>query len=126
LKQQRAEGAAIRTPMTLLVVDDEVSVRRVVRRALEPIGYTCHEAGTVGSALDLLAAHAVDLMIVDAGVLDRDGLRPLIAVRRAPVLVVSGAMRELGGDLPVRVEFLGKPFTLRALQSAVERLIAAV
>ena len=46
--------------VTILVVDDEESLRRLVTRIIEPIGYTCFQAGCGKDALTILEKEPVD------------------------------------------------------------------
>ena len=52
-------------PAQILVVEDEVSIRDMLRFALERHGYTIRSAGTVTEARQLMASQSVDIAIVD-------------------------------------------------------------
>lgn len=76
----------------ILVVDDEVAIRRLLRAALERAAYRVKEAATGREALDVVASHYPALVLLDLGLPDRDGLEliPLILKRsHASILVVS-------------------------------------
>jgi two-component system KDP operon response regulator KdpE len=120
----------------LLVVDDEPQIRRLLRAALERSGYEVVVAEDARQALSLLGIERPDLVLLDLGLPDRDGLEllPLIRARsQAKVLVVSAreaieekvAALDLGAD-----DFVTKPFDTDELLARVrvalrQRLAAA-
>ncbi len=106
---------------TVLVVDDEPAIRRLLRNTLDRAGYAILEAGTARDALHLVASAHPDAVLLDLGLPDRDGLGliPLIRAQGdAVVLVVSArdavdekvAALDLGAD-----DFVGKPFDTEEL-----------
>ncbi len=133
----RVERASERVGMvrgagTLLVVEDEASVREGAARALRQCGYRVLEAGSAAEAERALAGSAapVDLAIVDlllpGGVTGPDLAAALRA--RAPamrVLFTSGYDPEGGHARPVPAgeAFLQKPFTAGGLSIAVARAL---
>ncbi|MDR6788425.1 two-component system KDP operon response regulator KdpE [Sphingomonas sp. BE138] len=101
-------------PATVLVVDDDVAIRRLLRNTLERAGYAVVEAMNAQAAL--AAAGACDAVLLDLGLPDRDGLSLIPLLRRAGdtvVLVVSAreataekvAALDLGAD-----DYVTKPF----------------
>jgi PAS domain S-box-containing protein len=117
---------------TILVVEDERSVRRLVRRFLEGAGHTVHEVDNGEEALEWLGEGAeVDVILTDVIMPRMGGAQLLRAVREAwpgtPVIVMSGYTgRELRAHDGVRDAdaFLAKPFNrsdlLRAIQTALD------
>ncbi len=76
----------------VLVVDDEPQIRRALRVALRANGYEVEEAPTGEAALDVLSSQAVDLVVLDLGLPDMDGIevcRQLREWSRVPVIVLS-------------------------------------
>ncbi|MGH7497827.1 MAG: response regulator, partial [Gemmatimonadales bacterium] len=57
-------------PQTLLVIDDEPQIRRVVRNAFKDGGTRILEAATGAAGIDLAAAERPDLIILDLGLPD--------------------------------------------------------
>ncbi|MEP6621396.1 MAG: PAS domain S-box protein [bacterium] len=115
----------------ILLVEDEASVRRVARRALELHGYTIVDAGDGASALTLLESHDIDLLLTD--VMMPGMLGPQVAeevLRRrpgTPVLFMSGHSDEIvrGGLLDPATPFLAKPFTPKQLALKVREALDA-
>ena len=81
----------------VLVVDDEPQIRRFLRLGLSGHGYGVLEAATAEAALRIAVAEQPELVILDLGLPDREGLEVLAALRewsRVPVLVLSVRDRE--------------------------------
>ena len=79
-------------PSRVLVIDDEPQIRRFLRIALQAQGYTTVEASGVAEGLARSADSSPDLIILDLGLPDGDGLDLLTELRgwsRVPVLVLS-------------------------------------
>ena len=76
----------------VLVVEDDRSLRRALAMNLTARGYAVLEAGTGTAALDLVANDAPDVMVLDLGLPDLDGVAVISAVRAyatVPIIVVS-------------------------------------
>ncbi|MEI7832743.1 MAG: HD domain-containing phosphohydrolase [bacterium] len=67
---------------TILVVDDEDYIRRMVVQGLHKHGYTCLQADGGPAALDMLAAHPVDLIVTDLMMPGMTGLELLVAAQQ--------------------------------------------
>ena len=108
---------------TVLLVEDEMAVRRATSRTLVRLGYTVIEARHGRDALQLYDANAgeIDLVISDLVMPEMGGWELVrhLRQRRAdlPMLMISGYDRDASGQQQrdPGVLFLGKPFTLRAL-----------
>jgi len=115
---------------TVLLVEDEMAVRRVIRRVLEDAGYRVLEAGDgeQGEALAARFGRAIDLLVTDV-VMPRAGGGEL--ARRIwqqlpglPVVFVSGyAREERVAEVLEAGEFLQKPFTRPELLAMVRRAL---
>jgi two-component system, OmpR family, KDP operon response regulator KdpE len=110
---------------TLLVIDDELQIRRVVRHALESDEVRVLEAATGREGLDLAAAERPDLVVLDLGLPDMAGAdvcRDLRGWSTAPIVVLSArhsdrekaALLDLGAD-----DYVTKPFSTLELQARV-------
>jgi PAS domain S-box-containing protein len=117
---------------TVLVVEDEASVRRLTRRALEAAGFRVIEAEDGQQGLRLAAGAALDLVVTDIVMPGISGTQ--LAERLAsshpgvPVLFVSGYADEAPESrsaLGPGRELLGKPFRPQQLVARVRQLIEA-
>jgi len=76
----------------VLVVEDEAQIRRFLRVALERSGYRVEEATTGEEGIDQAIRHQPELMLLDLGLPDMDGLGVLRRIRewsQLPVLILS-------------------------------------
>jgi type IV pilus assembly protein PilB len=114
---------------TILLVEDEDTLRRVMRDLLEQEGYAICEARDGAEALEQVDRHNPDLVLLDLNLPNVDGysvlaqLRSRPATADLPVIVLSARGDE---DNEVRVlrlgatDFLTKPFRPRALAARLE------
>jgi len=114
---------------TILVIDDEVQIRRLLRVTLESEGYRVREAETGGLGLNEIAAEAPDGVVLDLGLPDMDGTEVIRRLRewsRVPILVLSVRVDEndkiaaldAGAD-----DYLSKPFGGRELLARVRAVL---
>src|SRR5580693_9891315 len=115
--------------LTVLVVDDEPPIRRVLRTSLIASDYRIVEAEDAAGALRSLAIEKPDLVILDLGRPDKSGLELIAEIRKTstvPILVLSArhderskvAALDLGAD-----DYISKPFGMAELMA---RLRAAL
>ncbi|GMM59577.1 response regulator [Novosphingobium pituita] len=103
------------TSAKILVVDDEMAIRRLLRAGLARAGLAVVEAANAREALAALAIDKPDLVLLDLGLPDRDGLELIAAIKaaKAALLVISArdattekvAALDLGAD-----DYVTKPF----------------
>ncbi|MET0373246.1 MAG: ATP-binding protein, partial [Rhizorhabdus sp.] len=116
----------------VLVVEDDPSVRLLIRDVLEEVGYAAIEAGDGASAIPILASERmIDLMISDVGLPGMNG-RQLADMARAhrpelPILFVTGYAE----NAAIRADFLGenmamitKPFSLDELGQKIGKMLS--
>jgi PAS domain S-box-containing protein len=117
---------------TVLIVEDEESVRTMIARTLELEGYQIREAGHGQEALELLERQpeTVDLIVTDLAmpVLNGRELAERVAGRRPdlPVLFISGYTDDemvRRGLIEPNKPFLSKPFTPEVLAAKVRMLL---
>jgi two-component system, OmpR family, KDP operon response regulator KdpE len=112
-------------PPKVLVVDDEPQIRVLLKATLGRAGYAVAEAGTAREALNAKSIDKPDLILLDLGLPDRDGLElvgALIAEPRSALIVVSArdqteqkvAALDLGAD-----DYVTKPFDTEELLARV-------
>jgi len=116
-------------PPRILVVDDEPQIRRFLRASLPQQGYALIEAATGAEAQAQFAREKPDLVILDLGLPDCDGLDVLAHIRAhglTPVLVLS-AREDVAGKVTALEagadDYVTKPFDMAEL---VARLKAAL
>jgi CheY-like chemotaxis protein len=128
-----AHRPTTRRQATILLVDDEDQLRRVMRDLLEREGYAVAEALDGVQALDEVDRHAPDVIVLDLNLPGLDGytvlsqLRSRQHTREIPVIVLTAKgdednevrVFELGAD-----DFLTKPFRARALSARLEALLS--
>jgi two-component system, OmpR family, KDP operon response regulator KdpE len=111
--------------MTVLVIDDEPQIRRVVRNAVRDLDLRVVEASTGTEGVDLAAAERPSVIVLDLGLPDRGGLqvcRDLRAFTAVPIIVLSArhgepdkvALLDAGAD-----DYVTKPFSPVELQARV-------
>ena len=100
----------------ILIVDDEPRIRELIREHLQYSGYICEEAADGTAALTQLSGGAFDLVILDLGLPDRDGLEFIRTVRQkymTPIVVLSARTDEMDKiealDLGAN-DYITKPF----------------
>jgi len=121
------------TPARILVVDDEKLIRWSVGERLQRDGYEVVSAESGEEALDVLAAQAPDLMLLDVRLPGIDGLTTLQrALSVQPELAVLMMSAHSTVDIAVEamkhgaIDFLVKPFPFQVLDAAVSRALTTV
>ena len=121
-----------RQAATVLLVDDEDQLRRVMRDLLERDGYTVIEAREGVEALDQVDRHGPDIIVLDLNLPGLDGygvlshLRSRRGTEAIPVVVLTARgdeenevrVFEFGAD-----DFLSKPFRARALSARLDAVL---
>jgi len=109
----------------VLIVEDEAAMRRFLRTSLTSHGYEALEAATAAEGIVLATQYAPELVLLDLGLPDRDGLEVTKELRQwstAPIIVLSARGREddkvqaLDGGAD---DYLTKPFGMNELLARV-------
>jgi two-component system, OmpR family, KDP operon response regulator KdpE len=114
--------------VTVLVVEDEPQIRRLLRTSLTGQGYRILEAATGREGLAMAASHGPDLIILDLGLPDIDGLDIIREVRRwgsMPILVLTarGKEQDKVGALDAGADdYVTKPFGMGELTARMRVL----
>ncbi len=116
--------------MRLLLVEDEHDIRTFLQQALTEAGYSVDLAPDAKTAEILAQANDYDILIVDLGLPDKDGIALIMSLRQlgvhVPVLILSARRTvddrvkglEQGGD-----DYLTKPFALAELLARLRNLL---
>lgn len=117
----------------ILLIDDDDSVRRVLRRLLEREGHEVRDAADGAAGLRLLGERRPDVVLTDVYMPEMDGIELLMGIQEAepelPVIVVSGGgfasadfvledAAQLGADA-----ILSKPFERAVVLDTIRRVL---
>ena len=110
----------------LLVVDDEPPIRRLLRTSLGAQGFRVLEASTGQEALEIVAGQAPELVLLDLGLPDLDGLEVINRLRgsgsKVPVIVLSSRGDERGKVQALDLgadDYVTKPFGMAELVARI-------
>jgi two-component system KDP operon response regulator KdpE len=117
------------TDWVVLVIEDEAPIRRFLKAALEAQGFKLLEATTGSEALAMAASHNPDIILLDLGLPDVDGLEVIRRIREwshIPIIVISArgkdtekvAGLDAGAD-----DYLAKPFSVEELAARLRVVI---
>jgi DNA-binding response OmpR family regulator len=116
--------------MQVLLVEDEIEIQSFLKRSLAEAGYHVDAAADARTAERFAAEGKYDVLIVDLGLPDQDGIALILRLRQlgvtAPVLILSARRSvddrvrglEQGGD-----DYLTKPFALAELLARLRNLL---
>jgi two-component system KDP operon response regulator KdpE len=117
---------------TILVCEDDPSLRLLFRLTIEPHGYRVVEAGDGRSGIELARSTEPDLVVVDMGLPDCSGVEVVQALRKepmfekTPILMATGSMQpgdRLAAEDAGVDAFLYKPFNTVRLLAEIEQLL---
>lgn len=118
---------------SILIIDDDSSIRRVLRGALERAGHRVEEAENGAEGMQRYRTAPADVVITDLFMPDQDGIETIQELREeypdARILAISGgAVGSTTGTLTDAMLLgadatLAKPFTMQELTSAVAGLL---
>jgi two-component system KDP operon response regulator KdpE len=115
--------------LLVLVVDDEKPIRRFLHASLSAYGYDVSEAETAGQAIELYFSLHPDLLILDLGLPDKDGVEVIRELRQktsTPIIILSVredetdkiAALDAGAD-----DYLTKPFHIGELLARLRAVL---
>ncbi len=114
---------------TILIVEDDSQIHNFMAYTLKQEGFTCYIAKTAQTAMTIVISQKIDLMILDMGLPDFDGMEVIKKVRgwsEMPIIVVSArdqdkdkvAALDAGAD-----DYLTKPFSAAELMARIRVMI---
>jgi two-component system KDP operon response regulator KdpE len=116
----------------LLIVEDEPAMRRLLSHAVDSHGYESADAGTGAEAIACARAMNPDVILLDLGLPDMDGIevtKQLRTFTRAPIIVVSARGQEEQKIMALDVganDYLTKPISMGELMARVRVALRAV
>ncbi len=121
---------------SILVIDDDVQVRSMLRKILENEGYQVTDAPNGKIGMELFKEGAVDLVITDIIMPEKEGIEVVgELLDNSPdtkIIVISGGSRNLSADnLLLSAKMLGahcamlKPFEIEELLSSIRQLLGS-
>lgn len=126
----REQSVARRPGVVVLVIDDEVCIRKYVRALLDGAGYQAIEARDGAEGMAIIRQMKVDLVVTDIFMDGHDGFETIQDLHRdfpgVKVIAMSGAMntnylrmaKALGAN-----QFISKPFSGHQMLQAVAQLV---
>lgn len=109
----------------ILIIEDEAPIRRFLRASLAEQGYRFNEAETAAEGLRLTASAPPDLIILDLGLPDQNGIEVLKQIRdwsEVPIIIVSARGQERDKVLALDSganDYLTKPFAVGELLARI-------
>lgn len=116
----------------LLVVDDEVKIRELVRAYLQKEGYAVDEAGNGREALEKIRGSGFDAIILDVMMPGMDGLDLCREIRKTsdvPIIMLTARGEEIDRVLGLELgadDYMVKPFSPRELVARVKAILRRV
>jgi putative two-component system response regulator len=115
---------------TLLIVDDEAAIRKLLRQKLSREGYQCEEANNAEQALNILAASPIALVILDIKMPGKSGIDLLPEIKSGyldTAVIMATAVTEVNTAIQCLKQgaddYICKPFNLEELSLAVQRAL---
>lgn len=115
---------------TILVVDDEIKIRDMVKSYLINEGYNIVEASNGYEVIDKVKSNSIDLIVLDLMMPGMDGYQTLRELRtlnnKLPVIMLTAKSEELDKLLGLEMgadDYITKPFSLRELVARVKAVL---
>lgn len=117
----------------ILVVDDERSIRKLLRLQLEAEGYTVAEAGNGREALEQVRSGGIDLVMLDYMMPEMDGLETCQRLRTEypglPVIMLTAKDGEIDRIMGLEMgadDYIAKPYSVREMTARVKAVLRRV
>ena len=120
----------IREKAKILIVDDEETIRKVLKQTLSGKGYECQESGSANQALDELRSNTVELVILDIKMPGKSGVQLLPEIRASypdTMVIMATAITDTSTAIHCMrlgaYDYITKPFNLDEIVLSVERAL---
>lgn len=117
----------------ILIIDDDIVMREILKEELEPLGYDLGEAGNGKEGLKLYKKKPYDLIITDIIMPEMEGIETILALKRlaadTKIIAISGGGKANPAGYLGMAEKLGahrifsKPFDPKELSASVRHLL---
>jgi DNA-binding response OmpR family regulator len=118
----------VSAPRTVLLIEDDEDIRGLIRGILTRAGLKVQEAGTGAAGVEAVRQHGPDIIVVDFGLPDFNGLEAIRRIRelsQAPVLMLTAYAVLADNPYEAGVnDLMTKPFSPSELRRRVEKLLA--
>lgn len=111
--------------MNILIVDDEILIRNVIKEYSESEGYNIFEAGDGLEAIEMVKKNNIDLVLLDVMMPNLDGFsacKEIKKIKNIPVIILSARKEEydklVGFDLGID-DYITKPFSPKELMARI-------
>ena len=130
MKQADATGESVSMRETLLIVDDEDIVRKVLHLKLSKEGYLCEEANSAQHTLNVLETTPIALVILDIKIPGKSGIELLPEIKAGypdTAVIMATAVNDI--DVAIQClkqgadDYICKPFNLEEVSLAVQRAL---
>jgi len=114
---------------SVLIVEDEPSLAKLVRDYCTQAGYQTSQTSTAGGALQRFSVDAPDLIVLDLGLPDRDGLDVIREIRRSsntPIIILTARGDEMDRVIGLELgadDYMVKPFSPRELVARIRAVL---
>lgn len=115
--------------VSVLIVDDEDQIRRLLQKIIKKHGYLCHSASDGEDALRVLKKEKVDVVITDVSMPKMDGIQLTKIIREEydiDVIMITGNIKDLTyGDAIANgaSDFFQKPFDIKEISIRLKRVL---
>ena len=114
----------------ILVVDDDVAVRKMLQTGVQMFGYKCFAAESAGAALEVLAQHPIDVVVADIKMPEMSGIELCHIINeryQADVIVMTGFVEDFNYEDIVQQgasDFIQKPVRIAEFMARLKRVLA--
>ena len=127
---EQRDGEMVNKTERILIVDDEVTIRKLLHRKLSREGYQCEEAGNAEQALDKFGSNSTGLVILDTRMPGKSGIELLPEIRTNypdTAVIMAIAVTEISSAIQCikdgAYDYICKPFNLDEVAITVDRVL---